>query len=292
MAQTRFELTDGGLNTMAISNRSRPRSNVSRPVGNTSQLASGNPDVYGGSSGAAISSRTTRVSRWQNLKSRPRSIGCGGSMRPRPPGLFLVAVGVAAEFIGEFASRPFERTIEMAREDQALKVTHETARLEAEAQLARAALANATARALDAELALEKIKAPRVIGEEQRQRIIEKLKPFSGMHFDFAVRPDPEPQAFVEQLAATLQASGWIRQAKQNASSLVITIPGKPPAAIATGFTGLGAEIDGSRVSEWSKALAALVDSFSAEGFPMRSNVATDGTAPPDAIHIFVGTKP
>jgi len=62
-------------------------------------------------------------------------------------GVFLVAVGVAAEFIGEFASRPFERTIETARKDQASKLTNETARLEAEAQLARAATANATARA-------------------------------------------------------------------------------------------------------------------------------------------------
>jgi len=147
-------------------------------------------------------------------------------------------------------------------------------------------------RALDAELALEKIKAPRLIGEEQRQRIIKKLRSFSGMRFDFAVRPDPEPQSFTEQLAATLQASGWIRQAKQNAGSLVITIPGKPPAAIATGFSGLGAEIDNSRVSEWGEVLASLVGAFSAEGFPMRSNVASDGTAPPDAIHIFVGSKP
>jgi hypothetical protein len=207
-------------------------------------------------------------------------------------GVFLVAVGVAAEFIGEFASRPFERTIETARKDQASKLQHETARLEAEAQLARAATANATARALDAELALEKIKAPRLIGEEQRQRIIKKLRPFSGMRFDFAVRPDPEPQSFTEQLAATLQASGWIRQAKQNAGSLVITIPGEPPAAIATGFSGLGAEIDNSRVSEWDDVLASLVGAFSDEGFPMRSNVASDGTAPPDAIHIFVGSKP
>jgi hypothetical protein len=207
-------------------------------------------------------------------------------------GAILVAIGVVVAFMGEFASRPFERTIRIAREDEALKWTNETARLEAEARLARAATANATARALEAEVALEKLKAPRTIAEEQRQRIIRAIKPFSGMHFDFAVRPDPEPESFMEQLAATLQAAGWIRQAKQNAGSPVVAIPGKPNAAITTDFIGLGAEIDSTRTPNWSEALAALVNSLSAEGFHMRSNVASDGTAPPDAIHIFVGPKP
>jgi hypothetical protein len=207
-------------------------------------------------------------------------------------GIFLVAIGVAAEFIGEFASRPLERTLEMARKDRELRLSSDTARFEAEAQLARAAVASATARAREAELALEKIKAPRLIGEEQRERIIKRLKPYSGGRFDLAIRPDFEPQAFAEQLAATLQAAGWIRQAKQSAGSLVITIPGKPSAAIATGFNGLGAEIDTSRASEWNEALSALVGAFSDEGFPMRSNVAADGSASPDALHIFVGTKP
>jgi len=207
-------------------------------------------------------------------------------------GIVLVVVGVVAVFVAEFVSRPLLRTIESTREERLARLSNDTARLELEAQLMRSAVANATARARDAELSLEKIKAPRLIAEEQRQRIIDQLKPFSRMRFDFAVHPDPESQAFTEQIAATLQAAGWIRQAKSNAGSLVITIPGKPPAAIATGFIGLGAEIDNSRVSEWSRALDALVGAFSAEGFAMRSNAATDGTAPPDAIHIFVGTKP
>jgi hypothetical protein len=207
-------------------------------------------------------------------------------------GAFLVAAGVAAEFLGEFASRPLQRTLEIARKEEALKLSTEAARFELEGQLARAAVSSATARAREAELALERIKAPRLIAEEQRQRIIKKLTPYAAMRFDLAIRPEPEPQSFAEQLAATLQAAGWQRQAKQNAGSLVITIPGKPPAAIATGFMGLGAEIDASRASQWGDVLASLVGAFSDEGFSMRSNAASDGTAPPDAIHIFVGSKP
>jgi hypothetical protein len=207
-------------------------------------------------------------------------------------GVCLVIAGVATEFVSEFVSRPLERKIEAARSDEVLRLTNDTARLETESQLARAAVASATARAREAELALEKIRAPRLIEEEQKQRMIRKLRAFSGIHFDFAVRPEPEPQAFMEQIAALLQASGWIRQAKQNSGSLVVTIPGKPSAAIATGFMGLGAEIDKSRASEWTEVLGSLTDSFSAEGFPMRSNIAADGSAPPDGIHIFVGNKP
>jgi hypothetical protein len=207
-------------------------------------------------------------------------------------GIILVAIGLVMGLVAELVSRPVQRTIDGARGDERQKLASEIARLELEAQLAKAAVANATSRTKEAELALEKLKAPRLVEEEQRQRIVKRLKAFTGMRFDLAIRPEPEPQALAEQIAATLQAAGWIRQAKQNAGSLVITIPGKPNAAIATGFIGLGAEIDRSRTSEWGSTLTALVDAFTDEGFVMRSNVATDGSAPPDGIHIFVGSKP
>jgi len=207
-------------------------------------------------------------------------------------GFLVVVAGLTTALVAEIVGRPFQRTVDAAREDERQKSAVEVARLEQEAQLAKASLANLTARTREAELQLEKIRAPRLIDEDQRARIVKRLKPFSGIHFDLAIRPEPEPQAFAEQVAATLQAAGWIRQAKQNTGSLVIKIPGKPNAAIATGFLGLGAEIDASRSNEWGNILASLVDGFTDEGFPMRGNVASDGTAPPDGIHVFIGSKP
>jgi hypothetical protein len=207
-------------------------------------------------------------------------------------GFLVVVGGLTAALVAEIVGRPLQRTVDAAREEERQKHTTELTRLELEAQLARASMANMTARTREAELQLEKIRAPRLIDEDQKTRIVKRLKTFSGTHFDLAIRPEPEPQAFAEQIAATLQAAGWIRQAKQNTGSLVIKIPGKPNAAIATGFLGLGAEIDTSRSAEWGNILVSLCDGFTDEGFTMRSNVASDGTAPPDAIHVFIGSKP
>ena len=210
----------------------------------------------------------------------------------RTLGFMVVVFGLTTALIAEIVSRPFQRTLDEARDEERLKSSSEVARLELEAQLARASVASLTARAREAELQLEKMRAPRLIDEDQKARLVKRLKSFSGTHFDLAIRPEPEPQAFAEQVASTLQAAGWIRQAKQNTGSLVIKIPGKPNAGIATGFLGLGAEIDTSRSNEWGNMLASLVDGFSEEGFPMRSNVASDGSAPPDGIHLFIGSKP
>jgi hypothetical protein len=210
----------------------------------------------------------------------------------RTAGFLIVVAGLTTALVAEIVGRPFQRTVDDARDEEHLKYAGEISRLEHEAQLAKASVASLNARTREAELQLEKMRAPRLIDEDQKARIVRRLKAFAGIHFDLAIRPEPEPQAFAEQVATILQAAGWIRQAKQNSGSLVIKIAGKPNAAIATGFVGLGAEIDTSRSSEWGSTLTSLADGFTDEGFPMRSNVASDGSAPPDAIHVFIGSKP
>src|ERR1700761_1117944 len=210
----------------------------------------------------------------------------------RTAGLLIVVAGLTTALVAEIVGRPFQRIVDTARDEERLRYAGEVSRLEQEAQLARASVASLTARTREAELALEKMRAPRLIDEEQKARLVKRFKMFNGIHFDLAIRPEPEPQAFAEQIAATLQAAGWIRQAKQNAGSQVIKIAGKPNAAIAANFVGLGAEIDTSRSADWGSIVASLGAGFSEEGFPIRSNVALDGTAPPDAIHLFIGSKP
>jgi hypothetical protein len=69
----------------------------------------------------------------------------------------------------------------------------------------------ANARAAEAQLALEKFKAPRLLNPDAIQRIVEQLKPFSGSVFDAGIGPkgDPEPTAFLRGLTAALTAAGW-----------------------------------------------------------------------------------
>jgi len=88
----------------------------------------------------------------------------------------LVVIGVAAELLGDWFSDPLQKKVDDAR-------TAEIARLATEAETARAAIADANARALEAKVALEKLKAPRSLTDEQVTRIREKMLPFAGQAF-------------------------------------------------------------------------------------------------------------
>jgi hypothetical protein len=84
--------------------------------------------------------------------------------------LFLVAIGVAGEFLGDWIAKPLERKIEAAR------------------QLELAQLKNRTA---EAELELVKLKtktAPRTLLESQRLAMLPLLEPLRGQPIAFACR--------------------------------------------------------------------------------------------------------
>ena len=147
-------------------------------------------------------------------------------------------------------------------------------------------------RAAKSELTLEQFKSPRTLKPEQQDRIVAALKPFAGMRFDFTIQPGPEPEALMGQIAEILARAGWVWQPKQNAGAIAFLIAGKPQSGVNTSFVGLGAEIDSSKAREWRPALVALTEAFAAEALPMRANIAADGSALPDGIHIFVGGKP
>jgi len=99
---------------------------------------------------------------------------------------------------------------------QGLRTDAENARRVAEGFRAQIADSNARAKvaeaqALEARLALEQFKADRTLSNEQRQRIIAKLKPFAGQDFSFSVYPNPEALRLLGILNAVLTASGWKR---------------------------------------------------------------------------------
>jgi hypothetical protein len=112
---------------------------------------------------------------------------------------FLVALGVAIEFGGDWISRPFERVVKEAREKEVVELRHDTA--------------TANERAANAELELAKLKAPRLLSAEQQAIFTRELRPFAGTTFRIVTYTGlAEPLALSEQIAAALIAAGWTRQ--------------------------------------------------------------------------------
>jgi hypothetical protein len=123
----------------------------------------------------------------------------------------LVAVGVVIEFSGDWISRPFEKTVEDARET-------EIARLSAAAESARAEIAKAQSDAAKANERTEELRAenlrlerqlnPRVINDEQAKEIVENIKPFAGTQYEVIADPAAE-YGFVDKLMTLLNKAQW-----------------------------------------------------------------------------------
>lgn len=190
-----------------------------------------------------------------------------------------------------------EATAAKAKEDAAGAIER-AAQLEKETVEAKLAVAGAEAKAAmasqkaaEAELALETFKQPRRLTATEITSGVDALWPFAGTPFDLGVNPSPEPQALMGQIASMLESAGWVWVKPANMGSLFVDTPHKPGAKLMTGFVGLGVEIDQSKAAEWTMAEAALVIVLRALVPGMKANIAMDGSAAPNAIHIYVGTK-
>jgi hypothetical protein len=147
---------------------------------------------------------------------------------------FLVAIGVAIEFAGDWVSRPFEKIVSDAREQQMAELRKEASRLSAEAESARAAIADANARAAEAgqkaaeaQLALEKLKIARTLGPAQQESIIAAVRRFAGQRYRTAIsQAADDGHAFWESLYSTLERAGWVYLPAQQ------PFTGVPPAGI------------------------------------------------------------
>lgn len=181
------------------------------------------------------------------------------------------------------------RTTTLESETAAAK--KETARLTAEAALTEQKIAEANARAAEAKLELEKLKAPRVIAPNLVGEMEESLKPFSGTPFDLGVNPGAEPQALVTQIASILKSAGWKWVTNPNATTIDMTFEDGPPGAVMTGFRGLGVEIAFSKAEDWQPAFLALCAELR-KAFPESvCHASTNKAVHDNAIHVYVGSK-
>ena len=132
----------------------------------------------------------------------------------------LVIAGVALEFVQGWLSDGWRRTVENAR-------TIEIARLNAEAEQARASIASAhagaaeatrtaaeaTQRATEARLELAKFKAPRTLTAEQDATLVSHLRAGKGQKYSLSVATGSEPASFMCTLDSALQSAGWKKEA-------------------------------------------------------------------------------
>jgi hypothetical protein len=161
-------------------------------------------------------------------------------------------------------------------------------------QRAREGAAQANARAVEAQLALEKFKAPRLLTLERQARISSRLKPFAGTPFDVAVGPmgDPEPVVLATAILSTLTNAGWHQiEWKTRDAQLLLTEPGKPNFGAAA-VTNVIVDIHPAQAERlWSiaKALEAVLV---AEGIDAQAQQGSGGrNTNENAIHIMIGRK-
>lgn len=216
---------------------------------------------------------------------------------------FLVAIGVAIEFGGDWAARPFEKTISNAKEQQLAALRSETIRLSADADSSRAQIANAQARAAEANqkaeeerlarVKIEKILEPRSMTEEQKTTFVELLKPFRGTvasvwRFQTA---SPETASFTIFITESLQGANW--DARGVSTSL--------GSGYVKGVIVLKRAGAAPTITSAARVLIDALNSVQITAFPAPDFSGTGGdvfangmivAGPPPDIIVFVGDKP
>lgn len=184
--------------------------------------------------------------------------------------LLLVALGVGYEFIADRLAAPLRKRIEIARETEMGELQKE--------------IADANARAAEANLALAKIRTPRTLTPEQRERIVRAMSAYSGQGFAIGAAPDPEARELASAIGMALISAKW--QA------------GSPTSAIQAGLIGLatgrGVEIEwhsssSQRTRDVGAALAKVLEE---QGLVTTSRANPKSRLFLEAIGITVGTKP
>jgi hypothetical protein len=178
----------------------------------------------------------------------------------------LVAIGIAGEIIGDRIAAPLEKTIDDAKATQ-------IARLENEAS-------EATARAAQANLELAKLKAPRTLTSEQRQRLMIALKSFGGMPIFVRTNPDDAEAVYLtEQLIDVLRQSKFDVQIWRNNSD------GRFP-------SGIIIQVDVKADANTRKAADALIAALREDGLGTIGPDPFEIGNPTALIRLWVGSKP
>ena len=204
-------------------------------------------------------------------------------------------IGIGAAFISamvgyelsEWASR--DATERIAKTESDSRVAIEKAQADSTKSLAEAASANA--RALEAQLALEKLKAPRTLTADQQADLAKKLRSFAGQRFRAAIsQAADDGPSFWKTLHATLETAGWTYVPPDGGIWI-----GDPPAGVPiTAVPGVAIFIDPAKLTELSPAAEALGNALLAERMKVTANVSgykSDDEAVQNTLQIVIGVR-
>lgn len=210
--------------------------------------------------------------------------------------LFLLGFAEIVSMIYNHQRDRLQSQVDLKRQEEIARLGLETARLSNDAETAKASIARAnadaavaTARAAEANLALEKYKAPRRLTADQVRHVTNALKRFAGTPFDMEVSQTGDAPGLAVQLADLLQSAGWVWKDNPGSGSIVVRL-GNRVAAVSS-YVGFAAQIEVTKAGQWKAALDALVSEMNAQGIPMLGNVVRAGETRTDTVQIVVGAK-
>lgn len=153
------------------------------------------------------------------------------------------------------------------------------------------AVADANTRALDAQLALEKFKAPRVLTPEQKLTISERLKAFESTKYDGGIAPgDAEAALLLVAIENVLAGAKW-NEINWDGGDVVFTRSGRSTAGLISATNVIVAVFPG-QPPQLTEAATALVSALNDQGIAAQLQDATGITNNTrDAVHILIGRK-
>lgn len=147
--------------------------------------------------------------------------------------------------------------------------------------------AQANARGAEAQLALEKYRAPRAVSSEQQTAIVMALQRFAGQKYALSVAPGIEPARLLCILDGVLRRAGWVQQPAIGS----ITVGTDCGTAALNSLSGIDARRGLNATPETIAALNALGEALAPTDAAVR--LATDpiNNLTTDVIILMVGAK-
>jgi hypothetical protein len=203
-------------------------------------------------------------------------------------GVILVAVGPYGVVVKGSAKEHFADERISANEK-------ETARAKESAAQADARAAEANQKAQEASLELARLKAPRGLTLEQRDRIVDKLKQFSGTEYDITVSDtDPEILNFVFTIEVVLSTAGWTELDWKGSAEGYLRGGGQPAIREGVSVTDVMIGVLTDQPPKLFEIALALSDALVAEGVAATASRIIGhamSSTNANAIHILIGRK-